>query len=331
MAALILVLSTLFAGAALYQDPGADRLIRSATNATYMLRLGEARDAARELQRKYPDHPAGFLIETETYWWEAQEDPGNIEIEKAFYRLHDVAQAKGEAALQTTKYYRPELLAYLASIYGSYGRFEVTQKESYLTALRAGLKAYDYAQQVYALDKEYYDIYVGLGAFNYFVGTLPPMIKPFALLIGVSGDPNLGITQLQTAMQKARYSQTEARIVYYSALVSNKQYASAFPLLQGLISDYPDNFVFYDWMADWFREQKKTAEAIAYFDTRHQEQIKHSALMAQYALLEKADAQALAGLKSDALQSLQAIRAISRSDALILKKADALQKEIEKR
>src|SRR6267143_7020041 len=103
----------------LYEDTAADKLIRSATQSTYMLQLGEARAAARELQRKYPDHPAGFLIEAETYWWEAQEDPGSKKIEDAYYRAQQLAQEKAERAIQAAKYYKPELLAYLASAYGS--------------------------------------------------------------------------------------------------------------------------------------------------------------------------------------------------------------------
>src|SRR5215831_5471788 len=223
---------------ALYEDDNADRLIRSATESTYMLNLGNARSAARELQRKYPDHPAGFLIEAETYWWEAQEDPSNKNIENDYYHAQEIAEDKAERAVQAARYYKPELLAYLASAYASYARFQVTQKHAYLSALRAGLKAHDYAANVYALDQNYYDIYVGLAAFNYFTGTLPPIIKPFAGLFGASGDKNLGVSQFQTAIEKARYSRTEARIVYYSALLSNKEYDAAFPILEKLISDY---------------------------------------------------------------------------------------------
>src|SRR5215831_13929547 len=187
---------------ALYDDPSADRLIRSAIDATYMLRLNDARAAARELQQRYPDHPAGFLIAAETYWWEAQEDPENKQIESSYYRAQEIAKAKAESAVKAGKYYKPELLAYLASAHGSYARFQVTQKDSYFSALRAGLKAHKYAEEVFALDKNYYEIYVGLGAFNYFSGTLPAVIKSFAWLFGATGDKNLGVQQLQTAMEK---------------------------------------------------------------------------------------------------------------------------------
>src|SRR5262245_5819625 len=245
----------LIAGNALYDDPTADRLIRTATDATYHLRLNEARAAAIELQKRYPDHPSGFLIMAETYWWEAQADPHNQKIEDAYYRAQELAKDKAEAAVKSDQYSKPEVIAYLASAYGSYARFEVTQKGSFYHAMRAGLRAHKYAEQVYALDKMYYDIYVGLGAFNYFAGTLPSVIKPFAWLLGAHGDKNLGVEQLRTAMEKARYSRTEARIVYYTALLSNKEYDAALPILERLIGEYPDNFVLYSWVAEWHREQ----------------------------------------------------------------------------
>src|SRR5215510_6185656 len=129
----------LAAGSALYDDATADRLIRSAIEATYHLRLSDARAAARELQQRYPDHPAGFLIQAETYWWEAQEDPGNAKIEDAYYRAQELAEKKADAAVKAEKYSKAEVLAYLASAHGSYARFQVTQKEAFFSAMRAGL------------------------------------------------------------------------------------------------------------------------------------------------------------------------------------------------
>jgi hypothetical protein len=311
---------------ALYDDPSADRLIRYAMDATYMLRLTDARAAARELQQRYPDHPAGFLIAAETYWWEAQQDPENKQVESSYYRAQELAQAKAESAVKAGKYYKPELLAYLASAHGSYARFQVTQKDSYFSALRAGLKAHKYAEEVFALDKNYYDIYVGLGAFNYFSGTLPSMIKPFAWLFGAHGDKDVGIEQLQTAMQKSRYSKTEARIVYYSALLANKEYAAAFPVLERLMADYPDNQVLYIWATEWFREQRKNLEGAEYFEKVFEKEMKRSPGMARYALVEKANLQLAHTRKAEALQTIQRIRAIPGADPGLYSKLQALEK-----
>jgi hypothetical protein len=325
------LLTLLFAaGNALYDDPSADRLIRSAIEATYHLRLSEARAAARELQQRYPDHPAGFLIQTETYWWEAQEDPGNAKIEDAYYRAQELAEKKADAAVKAEKYSKAEVLAYLASVHGSYARFQVTQKEAFFSAMRAGLRAHKYAEQVYAIDKTYYDIFVGLGAFNYFAGTLPNAIKPFAWLIGAHGDKDLGVEQLQTAMQKARYSRTEARIVYYTALLSNKEYGAAFPILEKLIVDYPENFVLYVWASEWFREQGKNLEGAEYFERMYAKQVTRSETMAKYALLEKAGLQLAHNRKTEALQTLQRIKERPGSDPMIAMKVQLLEKEARK-
>src|SRR4030095_10934468 len=201
---------------------------------------------------------------------------------------------------------------------------------SFYRAMRAGMRAHKYAEQVYALDKMYYDIYVGLGAFNYFAGTLPSVIKPFAWLLGAHGDKNLGVEQLQQAMQKARYSRTEARIVYYTALLSNKEYGAAFPVLEKLIVDYPENFVLYVWATEWFGQQGKNLEGAEYFERTYAKQVTRSETMAKYALLEKAGLQLAQNRKTEALQTLQRIKERPGSDPLIAIKVELLEKEARK-
>ena len=326
-----LILSVLLAASgALYDDPIADRLIRRAAEASYNLQLDDARAAARDLQNKFPDHPAGYTILAETYWWEAQADPENEQIEKAYYRLQDLAVEKAEAALKAGKYSKVEVLAYLASAHGSYARFQVTQKGAFFSAMRAGLRAHKYAEQVYALDKYYYDIYVGLGAFNFFTGSLPTVIKPFAFLIGARGDRDLGVEQFRTAMEKARYSRTEARIVYYTAMFEDEQFGVALPLLERLMSDYPDNYVFYAWGVELFRKQRRNLEGADYFERIHGRQIKRSPLMAKHALLEKATLQLAHNRKSEALETVHRIKEIPGSDRLLTSKAEALEKQLRK-
>jgi predicted Zn-dependent protease len=326
-----LVLTVLLAAnGALYEDPVADGLIRKAMDATYHLELDQARSAAQKLQELYPDHPAGFLITAESYWWQAQTDPNNESIEKAYYKAQELAQKKAEDAAKAGKYTKADILAYLGSVHGSYARFQVTQKGSYFSALRAGLRAHKYAEQAYELDKNQYDIYVGLGAFNYFTGTLPGVIKPFAWLVGARGDKETGVQQLQTAMEKGRYSRTEARIVYYTALLSNKQYNAAFPILDKLIADYPNNFVLYVWATEWHREQRKNLEGAEYFERMYAKQLQRSPMMAKYALLQKATLLNSHGRKAEALETVRRIKAIPGSDKLLSTKVEALEKQVQR-
>jgi hypothetical protein len=323
------VLSLLFSAETfLYNDAAADRLIRQTMQSSYSLQLAEARAAANSLKEKYPDHPAGYTLFAETYWWEAQMDPGNSKIADTYYAAQKQAVEKGEAALRNLKYAKIEVTAYLASAHGSYARFKVTQEEAYFGALRAGLRAHKYAEQVYELDKTYYDIYVGVGAFNYFSGTLPAVIKPFAWLFGARGNRDVGIDQLKTAMTRARYSQTEARIVYYTAMLQEKNWPEAFLTLERLRADYPQNFVLYVWATDWFRQQKKNLQGADYFEKVYNEESGRSPLLAKYALLEKAQLQAAHGRKQDALATIERLRGIPGGDGLLLKKVQELEKDI---
>jgi hypothetical protein len=207
----------------------------------------------------------------------------------------------------------------------------VTQKEAYFSALRSGLRAHKYAEEVYAMDKTYYDIYVGTGAFNYFSGSLPAVIKPFAWLIGAKGNRDLGIEQLKTAMTKARYSQTEAKIVYYTAMLSDQNWPEGFRVLEELRRDYPDNFVIYTWITDWYRQQKKNQAGADYFEGIYKSEIKRSPLLAKYSLLEKAQLLQAQKLRDPALQTLERIKSLpGEDDALLAKKLQALEKNIRK-
>ena len=129
-------------------------------------------------------------------------------------------------------------------------------------------------------------------------------------------------------MQKSRYSRTEGRIVYYTALLSNKEYGAAFPVLEKLMADYPDNFVFYVWATEWFREQRKNAEGEEYFERMYEKQINRSATMTKYALLEKAYLQLAQNRRADAIQTLDRIKAIPGSDRLISMKVKTLERKM---
>jgi hypothetical protein len=312
----------------LYKDATADQLIRAAMRANYDLQLNESRKLTRELQQIHPDHPVGYLLEAESYWWQAQADPTNKEVEKAYYAAQKSAAEKGLEALQQNKYARIELLSYLASSYGSLTRFQITRKSAYFSAMRAGMKALRYAREVHETDPEYYDVYTGLGAYNYFTATLPAVIRPFAFLIGVRGQKELGVQQLHIAMDKSRHSRTEAKIVYYSVLLQEKQDQEALRLLEELMNEFPDNFVFYDWASSLFETQRKFFDGIQYFESLAEHQSERSPTLAEHALLKKALLQHAAGRDMDARQTVERIKPTEVTDRLVRLELTALGKTI---
>jgi hypothetical protein len=314
----------------IYEDRAADQLIRQAMHATYNLQLAEARQAARSLQRMYPDHPAGFLLETETYWWEAQSDPMNESIENEYFKLQEKTVDIGETALKAKKYPTIELQAYLASAWGSKARFRLTQHGVGLKTVLDGRRAHGYADDVYKADKNYTDILVGIGAYNYFTGKIPGVLKPFAWLLGASGDAKLGLQQIRTAMDHGRYAQTEARIVLFTALMKDAAYDESFRLLRGMMTDYPQNYALYAWAEEWYRDQKKTADGVEYFEKLQAEKLPASPRLAQQALYHKAVLQNEKGQPAEARNTLERLRAIGMPDAGLARTITAFEKKLKK-
>jgi tetratricopeptide (TPR) repeat protein len=322
------IFAVLLAQTFLYQEPATDGLIRAAMRANYELNFDESGALSRRLETMYPDHPVGYLLEAERYWWEAQADPDNKMIEKAYYAAQKSAVEKGLEALKYDKYARTETLSYLASSYGSLARFQLTRKNAYYSAMRAGMKAIRYAQQVYQTDPSYYDVYAGLGAYNYFTAVLPAVIKPFAFLMGLRGQKELGLEQLRVAMDKSHHSRTEAKIVYYAVLLEEKRYPEALRLLEELTAEFPDNFVFYDWISSWFEMLHRLADGIPYFDSVAGHQLQRSPLQAQHALLKEAFLQHAVGRDTDARQTLRRLRSIPGADRLIEEQIVAVEKAV---
>jgi hypothetical protein len=312
----------------IYEDPTADQAIRRAMNATYNLDLAEARRAARSLQGTHPDHPVGFLLEAETYWWESQIDPTRDDIEKQFFTIQDKTIAIGEKALKAKKYPTIEIQAYLASAWGSKARFRLTQSGVGYRTVMDGKTAHNYAEEVYKADPKYTDILVGIGAYNYFTGRIPAILKPLAFLLGASGDPVLGLQQLRTAAEKGRYARTEAKIVLFTALMKDGAYADSFKVLQGLMSDYPANHALYAWVTEWYLDQGKKADGVAYFEKLQADKLATSTKLAQYALFQKAILQAENDKNADALATLRRVRGLDVPEAALLRSVAAMEKAL---
>jgi hypothetical protein len=319
-----LLLVTIAAGSFLYEDPAADQAIRQTLQATYNLNLAEARRSAKSLQTRFPDHPVGFLMEAETYWWEAQSDPGNKAIERSYQIAQELAVDRGEKALQARRYPETEINAYIASAHGSKARFQLTQHGAGFGTVRTGMRAHSYAEKVYRADPNYIDILVGIGAYNYFADRVPTIIKPFAWLLGASGDAELGFQQMRTAIDKGRYSRTEGRIVYFTALMKDKQYAEALRVVERMQADYPNNYVLFTWVTQLFREQGKNLEGAAYFENKAQAVPR----LTLYALLEKAELENAHGRVADARSTLARLRSTGTPDAALTRRIQNLEKSL---
>jgi predicted Zn-dependent protease len=94
------------------------------------------------------------------------------------------------------------------------------------------------------LDPQLTDAYMGVGLYNYFVDTLPTIVKLLRFLIALpGGSRELGLEQLSWAAQKGDVTRADAKFQLakdYSRS-SEKQYAKSLNLFQEFEREYPHN------------------------------------------------------------------------------------------
>ncbi len=253
-----------------YGDAKADALIWQGLRLSYNLEYVSADRVWDELIRMYPEHPAGYVYKAALVWWKCTGDRQNESLHTLFDSLTKLAIQKGTTWIEKNPNDK-QGFAYLASAYGNASRFNVTVTHSYLAALRNGKKAMKYIEIAHQLDPNFYDTYVGLGAYNYFTGALPGVIKPFAWLLGARGNKDEGIKQLLMAAEKGEYARTEAKIVLLSVYYSERRWDDYQQLLESLMEQFPQNNILYMWATNNYIGMKRWDQGIAFFSKLEKE------------------------------------------------------------
>ena len=239
--------------------PEIDRLLRSGLNKMYSYDLQEADDSFDELVRRFPEHPIGYMHKAEVVWWHALRDNKNPKLEAGFERYTDLAISKGQSLLKKDpkNFYA---LLYVAGAYGNRTRYNVYVNKSYYRAMRAGIKGYDFVAPAQALRPNYVDCLIGTGAYNYFAGSIPTLMKIFSWMFTQGGDKAKGIQQLELASQKGEYGQIAAKMVLLGVYYNEKRFEDYRRLTLELIEQFPTNPVFVMWLADFHIRQKRLDE-----------------------------------------------------------------------
>jgi tetratricopeptide (TPR) repeat protein len=234
-------------------------LLKSAREGMRRLMNGDIDGALhrfQELQEEDPSSPLGYLFEADAYWWKIYLTTGNLidpdvfdvvskstspydpifesQVQQAISRADARVRARQDKARSLLE----EGMAYglLARFYGL--------RDNDLPTARAGKKMRSLLLQALKLDPNLTDAYLGIGIYNYFVDTLPTIIKLLKFLILLpGGDRELGLQQLETAARKGDLTRGEA--MFYLAKdfsrTNERQYSKSLALFQELAAEYPDH------------------------------------------------------------------------------------------
>ncbi len=242
-----------------------DEIIQNGLDYLYNMEFQKAEELFDQLIIANPDDPEGYFFKSSIYFWIANLDPAQEENGKKFKELTD----------QTIKIAKKKLrnnpndvnaLFYLGGAYGNLGWY-YEMNNSMIKAYWNGRRGKNYLDDVVKKDRTYYDAYLGLGIYHYYVDMIPDLAKNLSKIIGIDGDKKRGLMELEIAINKSKFAQTEA--MFFLGLIKrqfeNKPIESE-EIFRQLVENYPNNIFFLSQLANNYLVNKKLIDAIKTWD-----------------------------------------------------------------
>ena len=210
----------------------------------------------RQIQAQDPQSPLGYLLEADAIWWKIYYETANLVDPDVFdvvsslvtqYDSHlndllNTSIGKAQARI-TTREDLARSYFYLGMAHAIQARLVGLRGRDLPTA-RAGKKMRSALMKAVELDPNLNDVYLGLGIYNYFVDTLPTIVKILSIFIALpGGNRELGLKQLDDAAQKGELTRGEAKFYLakdYSR-PNEKLYGKSLQLFEQLHDEYPHN------------------------------------------------------------------------------------------
>ncbi len=116
------------------------------------------------------------------------------------------------------------------------------ERKNYLSAWQALREAHKRFEDALRLDPGLVDASYGLGLYNFALGELPALLKPFASIVLPRGDPARGLKELEAVAEKGTYLKMTARMALLRVYAGREnKYAEALRWGRDLLSRYPGN------------------------------------------------------------------------------------------
>ncbi|HMD84159.1 MAG TPA: hypothetical protein VKO18_05610 [Terriglobia bacterium] len=218
--------------------------------------LDGAAEVFQQIEQNDPESPLGYVLEANATWWKIYYvsanlidpdvfDVANMEAtpyDSHFDDLDNVAIRKAEARIHRRQDLARSYL-YEGFAYALRARLEGLHDRDLPTA-RAGKKMRSHLLRALELDPSLTDAYLGIGIYNYFVDTLPGIVKFLSVFIGLPGGSRTeGLQQLQLCAEKGELGRPEAK--FYLAKdytrANEKQYEESRRLFGELQQEFPHN------------------------------------------------------------------------------------------
>ena len=235
--------------------------IRAGINAAYDFDYGEALGRFDRVVAARPDHPVGYFLRAEAYWWQYLNDRRNAQIERLLEENLGLAIDRGKARLERDDR-DTEALFVLGSAYGRRGMLAGTHREAWQAA-RDARKANKYLGRLRQVAPGHVDAVAADGLYRYYVSRFGAVARTASrLLFGLEGSREEGLAYLDRARREGSYTRTEAAFfqgLFY--LQFENRPVEAGKILGGLRVRYPHNPYFATMAAYALQKQGEFLEA----------------------------------------------------------------------
>ncbi|MBX7148621.1 hypothetical protein K1X76_06000 [bacterium] len=233
-----LVVSFIFISSAV--QAGVDPTLQRAIDAAYNAQTSEAKAAINQYIGAHPDDPVGYIVKGTIGDWEDQVNnlrgANDTQILADYKRANDLAFHQWDKDQNNI-----DKMINLGNSYLYLARKWIDlDKKS-----RAGLilkKCKKHMEEAIEKDPSRYDAYLAIGSFNYFAANIPPGLKFLTGIMGISGNEQKGISQLNQTANNSNIYQADAQfLLTYIFGESKKDYTQTKKYLEPLIAKYPNN------------------------------------------------------------------------------------------
>ncbi len=177
-----------------------------------------------------------------------------------------LAQGRKAAEALLASNPRQELALFaLGTNYALRGNYEFMIDKAWFAALRSGGKARDYCDKLARLNPRFVDAYLVLGVHEYVVGSLPLPVKILAAIGGLRGSKAKGEALVTRVSREGVHARNDARVLLVILHRREKRPLDAARLLEGLIADFPRNYVLGLELGAMYTDAGQTDRALATF------------------------------------------------------------------
>ncbi len=155
--------------------------------------------------------------------------------------------------------------AYFARGYakGMHAVFITLVDHSYAAAARQGFAARNDSEAALKIDPLYADAWMAVGIQRFAVASLPGWLRFIVGFMGIGGNKQQGIADLQKAAALGTVTPIESRTILSLFLRHDARYPEALTVQRGLAQQYPHNYLFCLEVANLLKDQGQGLPAIA--------------------------------------------------------------------